>query len=504
MYQIRLYLSFWLHCRTILQQSRRRNYILLVYLLSIFPLLNTGLSGQQNDDPISYENFEWDKEENIRINGFFRQLIHGISIPRNRNSGQTDATQTEFQDTSDLHPSQEQNQPVDLWKIYENEKAARESKRALASQTRTRLRMRYESGNLRFEGSGNLDFTFANYTDDPAFPLLWNRRIRNRLISAERSWDEQDYLIQADVHRLFLNYANGPLDITAGRQAIGWGEGRFLNPLDLITPTGPFILDLEDVPGADAINTIYSFSQYNYLQAVIQPMVRKDERNMGKLRSQDTNAILRFKGTFGNTDLIVLGGHHYRSGIWGMETVTAAWDAVFRFSYLGRAENQNYAPDPLSTRTAHQIIIGSSYTFFGTLRSNLEIFYNSAHYNNEPVMNQLIKEEALISANFMEPLYDDISYFRTKGRIITKNPYLIQGSLGFDITNTIAFDIFLIADPRGGSAMYGPSLTYQYSDEGLFIIGGRIYGFHGKSMNRRYAEFEGSQKELYALIRHHF
>ena len=371
----------------------------------------------------------------------------------------------------------------------------------ITSETRFRLFAEYSEGPWQAEGSGNADLIFTNHPDSPAFKPLYASQVRNRFFSLEGKREYRDYLLRGNVHRFNAAYKSADFHVTVGRQAISWGEGRLLNPMDLITPVGPLIQDLEDVPGADAINTSYFLNSYDSIQLVIVPYTREDERDLGRLRSQDATAIARYKGTFGNLDLVFLGGRQHRSYVWGSELNLTIWDAGFRFAYLGRQEDEKFHTDYLAQKDTHQIVLGASYAFFGKLRSNLEVFYNSRPYEEDPYIPEQQQTEIRVSTDQQEPVEPDESFFRTQGRILTKNPYLIQASLGYDITDLITADIFGIWDPEGGSLLYGPQFTYSASNEIIIVAGARLYkiGAHPEE-----AEFRGAPPQAFAYLRWHF
>lgn len=369
------------------------------------------------------------------------------------------------------------------------------------SESRIRLKLEYSSGPIQAELSGNGDFLFTNHPNSPAFKPLFVSEIRNRMLSMETIQDHGDYVIRGDIHRLNAAYKSADFHITVGRQAISWGEGRLLNPMDLITPVGPLIQDLEDVPGADAINTSYFFNSYDSLQLVVVPYTREDERDLGRLRSEDATAIGRFKGTYGNLDLVFLAGRQHRSYVWGTELNLTVWDAGFRFAYLGRQEDEEFHTDYLAQKDTHQFVLGASYAFWGELRTNFEVFYNSRPYGEDPYIPEQQGQELEVASNQSEPELRDESFFRTRGRILTRNPYLVQASLGYNITELITGDVFAIWDPEGGSVLYGPQFSFNASNEILIVAGARLYqtGDHPQE-----SEFQGAPPQAFIYMRWHF
>lgn len=371
----------------------------------------------------------------------------------------------------------------------------------LTSESRLRLEAEYSEGPIEAEISGNADFLFTNHPESPAFRPLYAARVRNRALSLETIQEKRDYIIRGDIHRMSLAYKMPDFHVTAGRQAISWGEGRLLNPMDLITPVGPLIQDLEDVPGADAINASYFFNSYDSLQLVVVPYTRADNRDVGKLRSEDATALVRFKGTYGNLDLVFLGGQQHRSYVWGSELNLTVWDAGFRFAYLGRQENEEFHTDYQALEDTHQFVLGASYAFWGELRTNFEVFFNSRPYEDDPEIPELRSRESEIATGREDPQELDPTFFRTSGRILTKNPYLVQASVGYDFTDLLTADLFAIWDPEGGSLLYGPQISYNAANEIIIVAGARLYKI-GKHPEE--AEFTGAPPQAFIYMRWHF
>lgn len=381
-------------------------------------------------------------------------------------------------------------------------------KELLSSYSRLRLEASWkdEEEVWRAQASGNADFIFSNYMDSPEFDLYWKTRIRNRLFSMENINDEDEYLIRSDVHRLWVSWAAEDLDLKFGRQVLSWGQGRFINPMDLITPSGPFITDIEDIPGADIASAVYSINSFDMIEIVVAPYKRLDNTDLGKLENRDANALARYKATYDNLDYSVLAGYHFHSHVFGTELTLTHWDANFRMSWLARDEGKladlpYYDAENLPAQTTHQGTIGVSYAFWGKLRTNLEFLLNSAYYKKDLALQSHLEQELAVRNRFTRADSVDSSFFRTEGRIFTKNPYLIQFSLSYDLDELWSLGFMTIADKEGESIFLSPTITYSFSDEGVWALGAWLfedYGYPGEG------EFENLPPSVYTYIRIHF
>jgi hypothetical protein len=378
--------------------------------------------------------------------------------------------------------------------------------RLLSSQTRFRVGAEYDNNNLKIDIEGNLDLVFGNFTDTLAFDYIWGREIRNRWMSMERSERRNDSIVSRDIHRAFASYSTDTFKLAIGRQAISWGEGRFLNPIDLITPVGPFLLDIEDVPGADAVDLSYYINSFDMLEVVIVPYRRLDRSDTGRIGSLDTNLLFRYRASVGNLDLALIAGHHFHSAVAGIDMNWTIGGASIRAAYLARDERitkddpyrNEQDPPP---QTVHQALFGAGYAFFGELIMNVELFLNSGAYRDNAAVKEHITRAPLIDADFLPADPTDASFFHVQGRILTKNPVLIELSATYNITDLITMTLFAIGDPVGKSAYYGPIFSYSISDEGILSAGAQIMT---DSRNSVEPEFPGYSDMAYGLIRWHF
>ena len=374
----------------------------------------------------------------------------------------------------------------------------------LTGATRLRLGAEYKGEIFFFESALDLEGIYARGTDSLSFQTQWGQRTRHRVLGLESVESRGETLRRAQAHRLNVAWKTSHLHVTIGRQAIGWGQSRFLNPLDLLTPRGPDLIDSEDLPGADAFNVRYFFNESDSLQAVFVPDAGPDA-HQGAYRARDQNGLLRYQATIGTLDLVFLGGRHFHSRVLGTEFVLAYADASFRLAYLGRRQDE---PGSWTQRllfadfkqNTYQVVLGAGYAFFrGKLRTSAELFYNSNPYGNATLPGLLLLYGGLTGADVIAPDRNDLVYYRLTGRIMTRNPWLIQLSFGGELTYRMSLDLTLIADTYSGGAYFGPNLSFSISDESVWVLGASLNFKGGQG-----AEFSGRSSGLYSYYRLHF
>jgi hypothetical protein len=85
----------------------------------------------------------------------------------------------------------------------------------------------------------------------------------------ERTWQHGSHAdSRLQVDRFNLQWHKGPLDVTLGRQAVGFGRILIASPLDVIAPFPPDALDTDVRSGVDALRSIYNYGLDGQLGAI--------------------------------------------------------------------------------------------------------------------------------------------------------------------------------------------------------------------------------------------
>ena len=291
------------------------------------------------------------------------------------------------------------------------------------SESNLRLGFEYKNEENFYEAKGSADFNVRYSPQAPSrsYKIIWNSEIRNRLMPLEAGQKQGKTNATQTVHRLSIARKTPKVHIVLGRQAISWGQGRLINPLDLITPAGPFILDTEDLPGADAVNLTYFNNPKDSVQIVLIPYRRENQRDPNRLNIRDLNLLMRYQFTVDNTETTLMGGRHFHSWVIGGEIVITKWDANIRMAYLGRYEEEIISAISMMSnptpRLSHQVVFGMSYAFLrGKLRTNIEFFYNSAFFDDNLTFPTMMALNGFITADMTAPLPEDNSFFQYNGQ----------------------------------------------------------------------------------------
>ncbi len=442
--------------------------LFILFLLFILPSIQNLSKGKlfAQDGDIFSDQYEW--------GGFFRQGMHLLEIPAGPANG-----------------AEEDSLMFSLFNALQ-------------------LGGSLESDHFRWESAAELNFIFSNRGNSPLFSLVWDQQSRNRPLSGEQSALGQDHLLGYELQRLTGQFQRGALIIKVGRQAISWGQGRFLNPLNLVTPIDPFVLDIESIPGADAIDISFYFNDTDYLEAVMLPYQRYNRENWRNLQTKESNYLLRYQSTWENVDAALLAGYHFHSYVWGGEASIAAWQANLRFAYLGRKDRQavdyltSLSPESdrelaeeKSGRRSDQFVVGVSYLFFGRFSFNGEMFWNLTEEREQ--LLAALAYEAGVRSGLQEPLPEESSFFLTEGRIVTRQPLYAQFSLSYNLTDLLEGSLFLIYDLQGKSSASLLQLNYSLSDETVLIS-----SINFVTDGEENGEFSRQPSSFYVFVRQHF
>jgi hypothetical protein len=171
--------------------------------------------------------------------------------------------------------------------------------------------------------------------------------------------DSGAYTWRHQIDRGFVALRLGRVEVTAGRQAVGWGRGVLFGAIDLFAPFSPLEADREWRRGVDAVKADVRLTErisLDVIGAFGQPF------QPGPL---DSSALAgRVRGYAGKVDLELVGGWRARDVFGGLATSAALGDAEAHGELaLFRAPDALPAGGQLGARGAIKAVAGGSYRF---------------------------------------------------------------------------------------------------------------------------------------------
>ncbi len=124
-----------------------------------------------------------------------------------------------------------------------------------------------------------------------------------------------DRLVLARIDRAVVSWTSENTVIRAGRQALSWGGGLFFGPLDLVNPFDPAAIDTEYKVGDDMLYVQRLFDDGSDLEFA---WVSRQDPFTGQSRADVSSQLAKYRTRFGELDVEVLGGRHYRENVVGI------------------------------------------------------------------------------------------------------------------------------------------------------------------------------------------
>lgn len=174
-----------------------------------------------------------------------------------------------------------------------------------------------------------------------------------RITQADWSLASADgYAWRHEIDRLAVGYKLSSLNLTVGRQAIGWGRGVMFSAVDLFAPFSPFEIDREWRRGIDAARAEVTFGPKLSADAVAAAG-----------ESLDSSAFVgRVRGYYGPADFELVGGWRAQDVMAGVTSSAAVGDAELHGeAAVFRAPDPLPAGGQLDARIAIKALVGGSY-----------------------------------------------------------------------------------------------------------------------------------------------
>ncbi|MGL4370750.1 MAG: hypothetical protein ACRCUT_13925, partial [Spirochaetota bacterium] len=203
-----------------------------------------------------------------------------------------------------------------------------------ASLSRLRLSPEFisDDGMLILHADCDNELLVSGYPRTYEFYSIWQEQTYNDIAPLSKSFERNDVYNQMGIHQAFAKLSAGSFIFTAGRQQIPFGSGRLWNPLDIFSAPSPFSAEsAEEQKGTDALRAEYYPGETTEFSIILNPM-RKEDTLPGRSGYENTNALLRAKSTFSNTETAASAGYVARRYLGGADISTLLFDGFLRGS----------------------------------------------------------------------------------------------------------------------------------------------------------------------------
>ena len=159
--------------------------------------------------------------------------------------------------------------------------------------------------------SSSSTFTGASVLPSTAAAPFRIRRLDWQFASSSKTeW-------RGEIDRATVRTQLSTVDLTIGRQAIGWGRGVLFSAIDLFAPFTPLEADREWRRGVDAVRADVKVAERAAVDAIAA---------LGDTVDRST-AAARFRGYAGNADVEIVGGRRARDLFGGAASSAAVGNA---------------------------------------------------------------------------------------------------------------------------------------------------------------------------------
>jgi hypothetical protein len=289
----------------------------------------------------------------------------------------------------------------------------------------------------------------SNYHKTNEFSAYWRSNQYNDLLdlSYELSYSENVFY-RTKFHRAYLKMIISNLTLTAGRQQIRFGSGKLWNPLDILNPVNPTLVEgAEEQKGTDAIRADYYFGETTELSLVYDQ--KRYENDPQELKYTHSNSLARLKTSFGEHDIAVLGGRVAKRKTFGADFATIILDGILRGSII-------YSK-PQTEDSFLQAGAGYDYTFENSFSVLAEYFYNENSLNDNDDLKTIYTSNTGMTIS-------QENYYVVANQFITYNKHYAGLALGYDFHPLLRGDVLFICDIQGKGMFVNPLLKLNVSD----------------------------------------
>lgn len=256
--------------------------------------------------------------------------------------------------------------------------------------------------------------------------------------------DEDKYVLNMAIDRLWLQYTLGKFDFKAGRQRINWSQTFAFNPNDIFNTYSFFEVDYPERPGTDALRISY----YPTFSSTAEVALSVDSANR-------VTAAGLYRFNKWNYDIQVLAGMLSENDyVLGM-----GWSGSIKGAGF-RGEATYFHPKNNVKDTTGVFLTSISFDY---------MFNNSLYLQLEALYNQIEDEE---SVKFFQILRLPLT---PKSLSFTEYSLLANGS--YPITPLWNTSLSFIYYPKMNAVFIGPSVDYSASNNlTLSLIWQTFYG----------------------------
>ncbi len=284
--------------------------------------------------------------------------------------------------------------------------------------------------------------------------------------------------VRHELDRASVTIAFGSADVTAGRQAVGWGRGLYFSAVDIFAPFSPLESDREWRRGIDAVR----------LRLPITDLWTLDAVGAFGERSEDSSFAARAHGYVGDIDGELLFGSRREAVFYAATASMPVFDAEIHgeaavfiepegASPIGHDADRGSSPtgallggpawdSAIEQDAVLKALVGASRSF--DLMAGLYVVaeYHYSGYGVEDVTDM----DQITDSTFVN------RFANGDTQILGRHAVAVQASYGF--AGTAPISLTWLGSPVDGSGVFIPAVNWSFSDS--VTLTAQAYLAHGE------------------------
>ncbi len=317
------------------------------------------------------------------------------------------------------------------------------------------------SNSFTFHADIDFEVLAANYNKTDQFDRSWRDPDYNDFFKLSyEPFYNSDIYGRVELQNIYGKMTAGRFTGTAGRQQIRFGSSRLWNPLDLMNPLSPLLIEGSgEQKGTDALRLDWYPGESTEFTGVMSP--RRENDNYQDIDEKSGNYIIRLKSGVKVFDAAILGGYTSKRKNGGADFAAEVYDGLLTgvFLYSLPSDGEGY----------YQCGSGYEYTFSSGIYFLMEYFYNSLPANDDEELQAALLNYSMYGV-------DQSNCYIISNRIITGNSHYLSIAAGYDFFPLLRGDFFSIYDFQGRGVFVNVSLKFN-ALENLDLTAGVITAY---------------------------
>ena len=279
-----------------------------------------------------------------------------------------------------------------------------------------------------------------------------------RVVALEGSLSSgPSYSYWHEVDRLALSFHLPRVELTVGRQALGWGRGMMFGAVDVFAPFTPLEVDREWRRGVDAVRVDVRLTPRTSVEVV---GVFGDHLDRSAFAG-------RLRGYLGPVDAEVVGGWRAKDWFVGVTASASLFDAEFHgeLAAFFLPVPWRYGGALGNDRLVLKAVLGASYQFNVGEGLRAVVEYHASGFGLPfPASALDLAGDSALQSRFLR------GDFQILGR------HVLGASLSYPVDLTLATSLQVLIDPLDGSGVVAPTVNWDLA-ENVSLLAGAYFGW---------------------------